>query len=109
MVELTEYVLENETARLALIGAVTYIIVAIAKWVAKLAGRPVTSEDRLRTSAGAFATALVVTLLEQVFLAPDGEPAAWGMVVVRVLVAWWSAQGIHSTSKRAAELTEGTI
>ena len=78
-----------------LAGALTTVIVQIWKRVAQLPS----GEAALRKRVGAFITALLLGIVDQV---ATGQ-LDWGRLVTVVLLAWLAAAGIHSTALRRAK------
>jgi len=97
----------NEAARAMVIGGITWIIIAVWKWIRKALKRPVpeTSAGRAEIWMKSAVTAGVVTLL-QALAAAGWDPSAvpWGSTVIAGLSAWWSSSAIHTTTKRIADI-----
>ena len=96
----------DEGVRLAVVAALTYLIVEGVKLIAKWRGHPVQNEDRVRVAVWALVVAAVGTVLQSLSSA-DWSPLAvpWAAVVVRIIAAWWAAMGANSAKKRLEDLT----
>lgn len=95
----------DEGVRLAVIAAVTYLLVEGYKLVARWRGRPVQDEDRVRVAAGALVVAAMGTVLQA--LAQAGWSLAavpWMAVSVRIIAVWWASMGANSAKKRLEDL-----